>query len=385
MSIATIDVGAGAARRGRASKRTHPGGATKMTYPSDATGVSRQNDPTWIPHRDDAIGVQPYNDATAIARRTDPTEMPRRNGAPQTWERNDPSEIVRRLRGELERFHRRRAKRAGWSRRFVPTGLGPVDAALPHGGLPCGAITEILFDAPGVGAMSLALRIVSRCLGGGNELAFPVGGAVDHPSKELVNVECRMSNGSTCRNRQSTLVLSLEGIDNRQWVPFNTAEKDHRSIVLIDALGDFYPPAARQHGVDFDRLIVLRPGNERDAFWAVDQSLRCPAVAVVIAPLTRLDDLLSRRLQLAAESSGCLGLILRSVRRRTKSFAAVQMLLESVDRRAAEKSAARPCRITLLSVREGMPTEPLLVDLHHETGIGSIHSLPGDRSAAKTG
>ncbi|MFH1109215.1 MAG: hypothetical protein V1790_08485 [Planctomycetota bacterium] len=370
-----------------------------MTYQSGATGVSRQNDSTWIPHRDDAIGVQPYNDATAIARRTDPTEIPRRNSAPQTWERNDPSEIVRRLRGELERFHRRRAKRAGWSRRFVPTGLGPVDAALPHGGLPCGAITEILFDAPGVGAMSLALRIVSRCLGGGNELAFPVGGAVDHPSKELVNVEsfeaqdkCRMSNGSTCRNRQSTLVLSLalsleglEGIDNRQWVPFNAAEKDHRSIVLIDALGDFYPPAAWQHGVDFDRLIVLRPGNERDAFWAVDQSLRCPAVAVVIAPLTRLDDLLSRRLQLAAESSGCMGLILRSVRQRTKSFAAVQMLLESVDHRAAEKPAAHPCRITLLSVREGMPTEPLLVDLHHETGTSTLSPLPVDRSAAKTG
>ncbi len=378
MSIATIDVGAAAARRGHASKMTHPDGATEMTYPSGATGVLRQNGSTWIPHRDDAIGVQHYNDAMAIARRTDPTEIPRRNGAPQTWERNDPSEIVRRLRGELERFHRRRAKRAGWSRRFVPTGLGPVDAALPYGGLPYGAITEILFDAPGVGAMSLALRIVSRCLGGGNERTFPVGEAVDHPSKELAIVDCRLSMEQPLCNRQST-------IDNQQWVPFNAAEKDHRSIVLIDALGDFYPPAARQHGIEFDRLIVLRPGNERDAFWAVDQSLRCPAVAVVIAPLTRLDDLLSRRLQLAAESSGCMGLILRSVRRRTKSFAAVQMLLESVDYREAEKPAARPCRITLLSVREGMPTEPLLVDLHHETGIGSIHSLPVDRSAAKTG
>jgi hypothetical protein len=378
MSIATLDVSAAAARRGRANKRTHPGGATKMTYPSGATGVSRQNDPTWIPHRADAIGVQPNNDATAIARRTDPTEVPRRDDAPQTGERNDPSEIVRRLRGELERFHRRRAQRAGWSRRFVPTGLVPLDAALPYGGLPCGAITEILFDAPGVGAMSLALRIVSRCLGGGNELAFPVNGAVDHPSKELSIVDCRLSIEGPRPNRKSK-------IENRQWGPFNAAEKDHRSIVLIDALGDFYPPAARQHGIEFDRLIVLRPRNERDAFWAVDQSLRCPAVAVVIAPLTRLDDLLSRRLQLAAESSGCMGLILRSARRRTKSFAAVQMLLESVDYREAEKSAARPCRITLLSVREGMPTEPLLVDLHHETGLGTLSPLPVDRSAAKTG
>jgi hypothetical protein len=383
MSIATIGLGAAAARRGRASKMTHPSGATEMTYPSGATGVSRQNDPTWIPHRDDAIGVQPYNGGTAIAHRTDPTEIPRRNGAPQTWERNDPAEIVHRLRGELERFHRCRAQRAGWSRRFVPTGLGPVDAALPYGGLPCGAITEILFDAPGVGAMSLALRIVSRCLGGGNELAFPVGGAVDHPSKELSIVDCRLSIEGPRPNRKSK-------IENRQWVPSlathdGGAADDPRNIVLVDAVGDFYPPAARQHGIEFDRLIVLRPGNERDAFWAVDQSLRCPAVAVVIAPLTRLDDLLSRRLQLAAESSGCMGLILRSVRRRTKSFAAVQMLLESVDHRAAEKPAARPCRITLLSVREGMPTEPLLVDLHHETGIGSIHTLPVDRSAAKTG
>lgn len=43
------------------------------------------------------------------------------------------------------------------------------------------------------------------------------------------------------------------------------------------------------------------------------------------------------------------------------------------------------CRITLLAVREGTPTSPCQVDLYHETGTGDLHSLPVDRSMAKTG
>jgi hypothetical protein len=155
-----------------------------------------------------------------------------------------------------------------------------------------------------------------------------------------------------------------------------------------------------RYGVPLDRLVVLRPQNARDAFWAVDQSLRCSAVAAVIAPLSRLDERASRRLQLAAESSGCLGLVLRSAGRVGKSFAAVRLLVEGKagDVRANTFSRAAPfmqegqpahdacvCRITLLTVREGMPAGPLEVDLHHETGTGAVHPVPVDRPAAKTG
>ncbi len=43
------------------------------------------------------------------------------------------------------------------------------------------------------------------------------------------------------------------------------------------------------------------------------------------------------------------------------------------------------CRIELLTVREGKPVEPILVDLHHETGDVSLHAVPVDRPVAGTG
>lgn len=280
---------------------------------------------------------------------------------------DDAARIVLQLRDRLERDKQRRARRAGWTRRFTPTRLALLDAALPHGGLPCGAITEILADGFGVGAMSLAMRIA------GNTVRQTAG----HAS----------SAGSA---------------------------KDGRSIVLIDTFKDLYPPAVQQHGVALDRLIVLRVTRAREVLWAVDQALRCSAIAAVIASFVQLDECDSRRLQLAAESSGCLGLILRSACRRSKSFAATQMLIEGV--RAGEwmgsqsesvrwmepgqtswlparasafvgagAGDAHVCRITLLKIREGMPVEPFLVDLQHETGALPLHPLPVDRSAAKTG
>jgi len=264
----------------------------------------------------------------------------------------DVADVVRKLKAKLEDYHHRRARRAGWSRRFVPTGLAPLDAVLPYGGLPCGAITEIFSNSPGAGSMALAMRIASRC--------------------------------TTCEPRPNA-TESEEGFDK------------HRHIVLIDTARDFYPPAAWQYGIALDRLVVIRPTNEKEAFWATEQVLRCSGVAAVIASPAQLEEHLSRRLQLAAERSGCIGLLLRSTSRRTKSFAAIQMLVESVGPEESNTSTqtvyhasmpptaddVRPCRITLLKVREGMPTEPLLVDLHHETGTWPLHPVPVDRPATK--
>lgn len=90
-------------------------------------------------------------------------------------------------------------------------------------------------------------------------------------------------------------------------------------LVVIDSTECFYPPAAAGWGIDLDGAIIVRPGNSRDGLWAIDQALRCPAVAAVWGFLDRADDRWLRRFQLSAEQSGCLGLFVRpaSVARRT--------------------------------------------------------------------
>ena len=53
------------------------------------------------------------------------------------------------------------------------------------------------------------------------------------------------------------------------------------------------------------------PAVAADNDWAMDQALRSPAAAAVLAWTGRLDDRTFRRWQLAAEQGGCLGLLLR--------------------------------------------------------------------------
>ncbi|MGE3242667.1 MAG: ImuA family protein [Pirellulales bacterium] len=82
-------------------------------------------------------------------------------------------------------------------------------------------------------------------------------------------------------------------------------------LVVVDRTGMFYPPAAAGWGVDPARLIVVRPRNARDEIWAAVQSLRSPVVAALWTMVDRLDSRNFRRLQLAAETGGTLGVLVR--------------------------------------------------------------------------
>ena len=111
-----------------------------------------------------------------------------------------------------------------------------------------------------------------------------------------------------------------------------------RSLLVIDREGRFYPPAIlpwlesaqpvgqgsartrptakssgkQRHQDDREqRLYVIRPGNEADEIWAIDQSLRCSGVAAVIGWPERVSSTVLRRWQLAARSSGVFGLFVR--------------------------------------------------------------------------
>jgi hypothetical protein len=109
------------------------------------------------------------------------------------------------------------------------------------------------------------------------------------------------------------------------WAARQAAEEGG-SVVIVDRRRWFYPPAAAAWGLDPRRLIVVWPSSVREELWAVDQSLRCTAVAAVWARPERLDQRWFRRWQLAAEEAGTLGLLLRATRvRKEPSWADVQL------------------------------------------------------------
>jgi protein ImuA len=68
-------------------------------------------------------------------------------------------------------------------------------------------------------------------------------------------------------------------------------------------------------GLPLDRLLILRVAHPRDALWAFEEALKCPALAATLAELPEAgvaaDLVATRRLSLAAQAGGGLGLLLR--------------------------------------------------------------------------
>ena len=100
-------------------------------------------------------------------------------------------------------------------------------------------------------------------------------------------------------------------------------------MVWCDRSRRFYPPAAAALGVPVDRLFLLRAGTEEDELWAIGQCLRCPGVGATVASLGRLTQLQARRLQLAAEEGGGIGVLLRPAGRESRIYAAATRWLVS--------------------------------------------------------
>lgn len=82
-----------------------------------------------------------------------------------------------------------------------------------------------------------------------------------------------------------------------------------------DARESLYGPGLTAFGLDPAHLIAVRvpTGSEfaATALWAMEEALRATAVGIVCAEIEDLDLTASRRLQLAAEAGGGLGLLLR--------------------------------------------------------------------------
>jgi hypothetical protein len=154
------------------------------------------------------------------------------------------------------------------ARTALATGFRELDAALPGGGWPAAAITELMPEAAGIGELSLLLPALATLAARGRYLAW-----VAPP-----------------------------------YVP--------------------YAPALARSGIPLERLLLIRTADDDTALWAAEQLLRCAHIGAVLAwPLT-LDERRVRRLQLAAETGGGCGMLYRPPRAAlTHSPAALRLRL----------------------------------------------------------
>jgi hypothetical protein len=282
----------------------------------------------------------------------------------------DGGDKIDRLRRLLVRFEDRRSRAGRDGTDLVATGIGPLDIAL-GGGLRRGSVVEVLSGGWGTGARTLAMRVAVAA------------------SIHSDDASARVTPSVSCADTSSANQMSLsDRISGASAVSF-------KWIVVVDRDGDFYPPAAVSVGVCVQRMMVVRADRESDALWATDQALRCESVGAVIATRLCPDAARSRRLQLAAERSGVIGLILMPDRRQRHTFAALQMRVDPVPLGAVDDGGsrsrvdsclafalARRCRITLTKTRDRRPVEPIVVGWSDESIDVSSSSVSFDRSVS---
>ena len=171
-----------------------------------------------------------------------------------------------RLREQLQRLQHGQAQR---SLPVVLSGHAALDAHLPGGGWPLGALTELLGDRLGIGELSLLLPAL--------------------------------------------ISLASSG----------------RHIVWVAPPYLPYAPALSQRGLPLERVLWVRVERPQDSLWAIEQSLRCPIVGAVLGWSLHIVDRNLRRLQLAAEAGGTFGILHRPAGAASEpSPAALRLALE---------------------------------------------------------
>lgn len=163
------------------------------------------------------------------------------------------------------------------AREVIQSGFTGVDALLPAGGLRRGSLVEWLTMAAGCGPDDDHTTGDLESGAGAATLAFAVA--------------CRLASSGS----------------------------GPKTIVVVDRTEWFHPPAVLPWLTAGQQLVVTRPGRDDDEIWAIDQALRCSGVATVVAwPRLRSQarqrshwSTALRRWQLAARSSGAVGLLVR--------------------------------------------------------------------------
>jgi hypothetical protein len=172
------------------------------------------------------------------------------------------------------------------------SGFAALDALLPGGGWPVGALTELYPASAGIGEFALLQPLMSRLTRAGRRVAL-----VAPP-----------------------------------YIP--------------------YSQALAWHGVRLDRLVLLQPERPADALWAMEQTLASRTVALAVGWPLRAADRELRRLQVAAEAGGALAVLYRPLREAVHaSPAALRLRLAAAGQGLSVESfksrGGRPAAVTL--------------------------------------
>lgn len=78
----------------------------------------------------------------------------------------------------------------------------------------------------------------------------------------------------------------------------------HPGLCVWISLGKrLFPPALVHYDIDPSRIIFIQLNREKEALWALEESLKCSSLSAVVAEIKDLDLISCRRLQLAVEKS----------------------------------------------------------------------------------
>lgn len=89
-----------------------------------------------------------------------------------------------------------------------------------------------------------------------------------------------------------------------------------------------YAPGLEYHEVSLQHLLLIQPPTNQDILWSAEQCLRSSASAMTLFWPQTLNDPTVRRLQLAAETGGGIGVYVRSQQSQISSHTALQLDLQ---------------------------------------------------------
>lgn len=84
-----------------------------------------------------------------------------------------------------------------------------------------------------------------------------------------------------------------------------------KAVLWVSTKRTLFLPALNVFGIEPERIIFVDLSRQKDVLWAIEEGLKCDALAAVIGELSELSFTESRRLQLAVEQSRVTGFIHR--------------------------------------------------------------------------